>query len=206
MPNRSYHQHCALARTLDVVGDRWSMLIIRNLLLGPQLWSELLDDLPGIARNLLSARLARLIADGLLEHDGERYGLTPRGAALQDALFALSDWGDALVVTPPEPDEPSRSRYTMTAIRRKLGPTDRAGTIQLWIDDRAYAVEVGPSPRVEQGVAEADVTVRCSSDGFHALMAGEARLAQVCADGQASVEGDAALFETLAEAFSDAGR
>ena len=64
---RSYHQFCGLARALDRVGERWTLLLVRNLLLGPRRYGELLDGLPGITTNLLAKRLKELEEQGIIE-------------------------------------------------------------------------------------------------------------------------------------------
>src|SRR3954471_12257937 len=95
MDRRSYNQFCGLARALDIVGERWTMLVVRNLLLGPQRYSELMRGLPGITTNLLAKRLREMEDLGLIERvpDAEAYRLTPRGAALEPAVHALGRWG-----------------------------------------------------------------------------------------------------------------
>lgn len=101
---RSYHQYCALARTLDVVGERWTLLIVRELFSRDSRYSDLRDSLPGIASNLLADRLRQLQADGLIQsYDAPRpvratvYRLTARGRELGPALQALVSWGAPLV-------------------------------------------------------------------------------------------------------------
>ena len=131
MPTRSYRQYCALARALDVIGDRWSLLIVRNLLLGPQRWSELRSGLPGIAKNLLSSRLSELAEHEVVTRDGDRYALTERGQQLERTLFALGDWGEAHCLGKAREDDAIRLRYLMTSIRRKLRPSEREGWLQL---------------------------------------------------------------------------
>jgi DNA-binding HxlR family transcriptional regulator len=98
---KSYRQYCSVARALDVVGDRWMLLIVRELLaLGPSRYSDLKRGLPGIASNLLAERLTVMEAEGLLErYDApppvgtSLYQLTARGRELQDVLHALARWG-----------------------------------------------------------------------------------------------------------------
>lgn len=98
---KSYQQYCSVARALDVVGDRWVLLIVRELLaLGPSRYSDLKRGLPGIATNLLAERLKVMEADGLIErYDApppvgtNLYQLTERGRELQDVLHALARWG-----------------------------------------------------------------------------------------------------------------
>ena len=108
---RSYGQHCALAKALDVVGDRWSLLIVRELLLGQERWGELRDGLPGIAKNLLADRLRDLEAAGVLTHEDDRYLLTDDGRALQDIVSALLLWGAPRLAAAPDQDDEFRARW-----------------------------------------------------------------------------------------------
>src|SRR5687768_10280070 len=93
---RSYRQFCGLARALDVVGDRWTLLIVRELLVGQRRFGDLQAGLPGIATNLLTKRLRQLEQDGLvarqLDDDPARgvgYVLTARGAELRNTIDGL---------------------------------------------------------------------------------------------------------------------
>ena len=172
MPRRSYRQYCAVARALDVLGDRWTLLILRNLLLGPQTWSELRDGLPGVAKNLLSERLKQLIEDGLLEHDGAAYRLTNRGAEVEPVLFALAEWAERHVMGPARRGEAFRLRYLMTSIRRRLGATSRTMTLQLFVDGTAFWARLGGAPTVRQGLGAADATVRWTRAEFLSLLKG----------------------------------
>jgi DNA-binding HxlR family transcriptional regulator len=90
--SRSYGQYCGLARALDVVGDRWNLLIVRQLLMAPARFRELLDGLPGVATNLLAERLRDLGTAGVIERrlaeEGNAivYALTPWGAELREPI------------------------------------------------------------------------------------------------------------------------
>lgn len=101
--SRSYGQFCALARALDVVGERWSLLIVRELLPGPMRYTELKRSLAGIASNLLADRLKALEANGVVERRlgdaGVVYTLTPWGAGLREPMEALGRWGSPLLAT-----------------------------------------------------------------------------------------------------------
>ncbi|QLY27989.1 winged helix-turn-helix transcriptional regulator [Nocardia huaxiensis] len=107
---RSYGQYCGLARSLEVVGDRWNLLIIRQLLLAPARYRELLDGLPGIATNLLADRLRELEATGVIERrltgrgSVVEYALTPWGAELREPIESLIRWSTPLMVRGPEGD------------------------------------------------------------------------------------------------------
>jgi DNA-binding HxlR family transcriptional regulator len=98
MSKRSYKQNCALARASDVIGERWTLLLLRDLLVSPRRFNELLDSLKGMGTNLLASRLKDLEAADMIERrDGEGgrrvYSLTERGQALEPAVLALIRWG-----------------------------------------------------------------------------------------------------------------
>ena len=113
---RSYGQFCALARALDVVGDRWTLLIIRELAARPCRFGDLTDGLPGIAPNLLADRLRLLAAEGVVAHDATAtYQLTERGKGLGSALKALVRWGIPLMARGQGSDE-SRAHWLALAI------------------------------------------------------------------------------------------
>jgi DNA-binding HxlR family transcriptional regulator len=108
---RSYHQFCSAARALDVVGERWTLLIVRNLLLGPRRYTDLKSELPGITTNLLAKRLKEMTVAGLIQHEtlpaplrAEVYSLTEAGLALEPVLMALGRWGGRLMDRPHRND------------------------------------------------------------------------------------------------------
>jgi len=95
---KSYGQYCGLARGLDLIGERWVLLIVRELLNGPRRYGELADGLPGIATNLLAERLRTMQANGLVERtDDDRYQLTALGQGLRDVVFAIGRWAYPLM-------------------------------------------------------------------------------------------------------------
>jgi DNA-binding HxlR family transcriptional regulator len=114
---RSYGQFCSLARALDVVGDRWTLLIVRELAARPCRFRDLTDGLPGIAANLLTDRLRLLTAEGVIAHDDATatYQLTDRGKGLGGALKALVRWGIPLMARGQGGDE-SRTHWLALAI------------------------------------------------------------------------------------------
>lgn len=125
MGSKSYGQYCGLARALDIVGDRWNLLIVRQLLVGPARYGELADALPGIASNLLAERLRGLVAAGVVERrlDPERNGavyvLTPWGAQLCDAIDSLVRWSVPLMTSGPGGDS-FRPEWLAVALRAFL--------------------------------------------------------------------------------------
>jgi DNA-binding HxlR family transcriptional regulator len=109
---RSYNQFCGLAKGLDVVGDRWTLLVVRELLIrGPSRYSDLRAGLPGIPTNLLADRLREMEAAALIERDmvpapapAALYKLTPRGEALEPVIAALGRWAAPLLAVPKATD------------------------------------------------------------------------------------------------------
>ncbi|UFS99438.1 winged helix-turn-helix transcriptional regulator [Nocardia huaxiensis] len=104
MPRRSYDHYCAVSRALDIVGDRWSLLVVRELCSGPRRYSDLFADLPGISTDMLAARLKDLEREGILTRGrtGTRaatavYELTATGLTLRPVLDSLSTWGTPLL-------------------------------------------------------------------------------------------------------------
>jgi DNA-binding HxlR family transcriptional regulator len=116
---RSYGQYCALAKSLDVLGDRWTLLIVRELMLGgPSRYTDLRNGLPGIATNLLSDRLRELEAAGVISRQEAPppvattlFSLTPRGEQLRPLLHELGLWGIPLMTEGPAPDDAFRGRW-----------------------------------------------------------------------------------------------
>src|SRR5258708_33029291 len=110
---RSYGQYCSIAKALDVIGDRWTMLIIRELLIrGPCRYTDLKNGLPGIATNLLSSRIRELESAGLIEREAAPppiattlFRLTEAAAQLQPALDAIGRWGVRYMTERAEGDE-----------------------------------------------------------------------------------------------------
>jgi len=152
---RSYRQYCWLARGLDVIGERWVLLIVRELLPGPRRYGELLDGLPGIATNLLAERLRTMEANGLVTRDGDRYALTERGYGLRPVLRAIGQWASPLMGA-QEPDEAFRSHwieYPMTALfpgedrsRPDLAIEIRSGDRPMTVHSADGRVRVEPGP------------------------------------------------------------
>jgi len=127
---RSYDEYCAMAKSLDVVGDRWTLLIVRELALrGACRYTDLRNGLPGIATNLLAERLRELEHAGVIEREEAPppvattlFRLTPRGQELRPVLDGLIRWGVPLMVE-QDPEEAVRSHWLAGALELML--TDR---------------------------------------------------------------------------------
>ena len=102
---KTYGQYCPLARTMGMLGERWSLLIVRDLLAGTTRFNDLARGLPGLSRGLLAKRLRQLEGAGVVERLGTRYLLTEAGRGLEPVVEALSAWGAAWTFGAPEPDE-----------------------------------------------------------------------------------------------------
>jgi DNA-binding HxlR family transcriptional regulator len=161
---RSYGQYCAVARALDVVGDRWALLIVRELLLlGSCRYTDLRHGLPGIATNLLADRLRDLEdADVVRRVDAPPpiattlYELTPRGAELAPVVAALGTWGAELMARPQGPD--AFHSYWLAFPLGRLTDNDPDGpavTIQIQTGDQPMVVETRDGAvRVRPGVVD----------------------------------------------------
>ncbi len=149
MKRRKYHQFCALAKALDVIGERWTLLIIRDLLLGPKRFSDLLESLAGITTNLLSKRLKEMEEVKLIEKQKipppasvMAYVLTERGKGLEQVIFALGNWGDQFLLE-PELEDMFSIRWAMVALRRKSRKIDRVWIVELRTEDIVFQVKTG---------------------------------------------------------------
>ena len=127
---RPYHQYCAIAKALDVIGDRWNLLIVRELLLqGPSRYTDLHQGLPGIATNLLAERLRDLESDGIIAREEAPppiattlFRLTPRGLELKAIIYELARWAAPLMT---ERDEHDVYRDHWLALPVRLFVNDR---------------------------------------------------------------------------------
>jgi len=148
---RSYGEYCSIAKSLDVVGDRWTLLIVRELSLrGASRYTDLRNGLPGIASNLLADRLRELEHAGVIAREEAPppiattlFRLTPRGEQLRPVLDGLSRWGIPLM-TEPEPDDTVRSHWLAGALETMLvdrNPDAPAVTVELQTGDQPIAIE-----------------------------------------------------------------
>jgi DNA-binding HxlR family transcriptional regulator len=154
---KSYGQYCALARGLDAIGDRWVLLIVRELIDGPRRYGELAHGLPGIATNLLAERLRTMQADGLVvKTDDDRYQLTERGDDLRQVMFAIGRWAGPLMGCMAE-DDTFRSHWIVHPVASLFPGVD----------------PTRPELAIEVRCGEAPMTIR-SADGRVSVHAGHA--------------------------------
>jgi DNA-binding HxlR family transcriptional regulator len=203
MPARSYGQFCGLARSLDTVGDRWSLLIVRELLPGPMRYSELVASLDGIATNLLADRLRSLESSGVIERrlgetGGVVYALTPWGTQLREAIEALVRWSTPLMVSGQDGDafQPRWLAVALPALLtgRTAKPPAELGIelpgsfIALRIDEDGPHVTVEPDRRP-------DTILNAAPEVVLGLAAGALPIDQALS--VASVQGDRRVLTTV---------
>jgi DNA-binding HxlR family transcriptional regulator len=143
---RTYDDRCGVARALDVVGERWTLLIVRELLLGPKRFTDLRAGLPGLSADVLAQRLRELEAAGILRRHtlpppaaSRVYELTPRGQALEPVILALGHWGS---VAPFPPGDAGIGADALVIALKTLFDPAAAGSIdesyELRLDGQAF--------------------------------------------------------------------
>jgi DNA-binding HxlR family transcriptional regulator len=211
MSKRAYGQFCGLARAVEVVGERWALLIVRDLLVGPRRFTDLRRGLPRIPTNILADRLRELEEAGVVRRrilprpaGAVVYELTEYGAELEEVVLGLGRWG-ARRLGDPRPDEivtvdslvmalrttfqPEAARGLRVGYELRMGPV----VLHARIDDGALAAGAGPLP-------DADLVVE-AGPALRALMAGELTPAEAIASGGVKLTGDPALLDRFAELF-----
>jgi DNA-binding HxlR family transcriptional regulator len=185
-PNRkSYEQICPMATALDFVGDRWTILILRELLGGPARFQDLKAGLPGVATNLLAERLRRLEGDGIVRRlDGARsalYALTEAGEGIRTAIEELGMWGVRMAhtvgpVAPPVHERSTRAvAMAIQSILVRAGDALPAEThvVELDIDGEPIEIVLGPRPSATARPSMApDARLRSTTGAISAFLLG----------------------------------
>ena len=213
MAEHRYQQYCALARTLDVAGDRWSLLIVRELAPGPRRFTDLIDGLPGIARNLLTERLRALEREGVIARRElpppaarQVYELTDDGRDLAEAMGPLIAWG-VRRLGERKPTETFRARWPavgMAALADREAAKGVRETYQFLVDDSAFHFTVDDgSIEVHDGRAQDPAVVLTTDEGTWADVAsGKISFSSATAAGALSVAGEPQAVERLRQIFS----
>jgi DNA-binding HxlR family transcriptional regulator len=209
--SRSYRDSCGIARALDVVGERWALLVVRELLLTPQRFSELRRALPNVSSNLLADRLRELEHNGVIRRRGtasegpQVYELTDRGRQLEPILRALGDWG----IHAPQPPEPSSLSATSVLIflqgAARPDPAAPPITCRLELDGRVWTVRLASGRAdVQPGeTATADALLGADPKTLSVLLSDPATLPTACGDGSVVAVGDLSAVAQLLHAVSD---
>jgi DNA-binding HxlR family transcriptional regulator len=205
METRRYDDPCGVARALDVVGQRWALLVVRELLLGPKRFRDLLRGLDGMSPNVLSQRLKDLEAAGVVARGRPGvYGLTGDGAALEPVLVALGRWGRRRPLDQRGPMSPDA---LLLALRTTFGPA-AAGDLDVVIDLRvdgdqvAVTVRDGRLAMVRGAAPEPAATVIGDVPGVRAMVYREGSVADAVAAGTVTVEGDLVAVQRLVDAVA----
>jgi DNA-binding HxlR family transcriptional regulator len=207
---RSYHDLCPIARALDAVGERWALLVVRELLLGPQRFSDLRGALPGVSSNLLTDRLRELEARGIVRRrilpppaGSSVYELTDRGQRLEPVLDALGEWG----ATEPPPTEGSLSATAVLLFLRdslRAHPAAPSGMFRLRLGNRAWTLASHDGVlEIEPGdPAAADAGIHTDPLTLNALLLDPGGLDAALATGAAEAEGDVDAVRRLLTAVA----
>lgn len=209
---RSYGQFCSFARALDVVGERWTLLVIRDLLGGPKRYKDLAQSLSGIGTNLLANRLKELEANGLVTQTTlpppvsvKAYDLTERGRALEPAVVALADWGLSLLEVPRE-DDHWLPHWNAIAFKARFNPEASKGVQETYafvVDGYPHYVVVdnGTVDTFEGVAPQAVFTLTADRDGFLSVIEGERTFEEAIQAGDMTLEGDVEAFGRCGRIF-----
>lgn len=202
MEQRTYNQYCATARTLDLVGERWTLLLIRELLTGPKRFGDFQASLRGLGTGLLAARLKHLEREGLARKvtlpppaRTSAYALTAAGEDLAPAIVALARWGLTWAMEDRDESETFHPGWAMLALEACFEPTAATGLhilYELCIGDEVFHVRIDDGTvQVLQGPAQRpDAIISMDPDSFLGLMDPGVTLATLVKSGAASAEGD----------------
>ena len=208
-----YQQYCALARTLDVVGDRWTLLIVRELRPGPRRFTDLVEGLPGISRKLLTDRLRDLQRDGVIRRgqlpppaSRQVYELTEDGRDLAHAVGPLIAWG-ARRIGERDPDEffsPRWPAVAMIALADRNAARGINETYQYLVGDTAFylVVEDGSIELHDGRADDAAVVVTTDEDTWAQVASGTISASSAVSAGTMAVAGDRQAWRRLGKIFS----
>ena len=193
MPKR-YDQYCPIAHALDLVGERWALLVVRELMHGPKRYTDLAEHLPGIGTNILASRLRDLEACGVVAKRklpppaaSRVYELTEYGRALRTVMRELALWG-ARSLGPPTAEDELFSGWLENAIDTVLAPTAPPGRFAFRVGDEVASLVDGEAQ--PGSIEQPDVVVEGDPEGvYHMLIDGRLDLV--------SVRGDRGLLEQL---------
>ncbi|MCE6997897.1 winged helix-turn-helix transcriptional regulator [Saccharothrix sp. S26] len=213
MDQRTYNQYCATARTLDLVGERWTLLLVRELLTGPKRFGDLQKSLRGLGTGLLAARLKHLEQEGLAHKvtlpppaRTPAYALTEAGRELGPAVLALARWGAKWAMGGRRDGEAFHPGWAVLAMEAFFDAGAAAGVRAVYefrVGDEVFHVRVddgsvdaghGPDPRP-------DVVVETSENVFAELADGRSGLADKIASGEATASGDRDALRLLGTLF-----
>lgn len=214
MKRRNFGQYCGLARALELVGERWALLVLRDLTVRPQRFTDLLEGLPGIPTNVLSTRLKELEEAGIVERRvapapqrGVVYALTAIGVDLEPAIAALGRWGVSQLGE-PRPGEIVTPSTVAMSLRAVFDAQAAAGVSATWeihagdivvhaaVADAQLTTGIGPAP------ADPDLVITFQPEDLPSYPA----LMQAARCGLVTLEGPRELLDTFLRVFPSASR
>ena len=208
MSTRRYDDPCGIARALDAVGERWALLVVRELIFGPKRFSQLRDGLHGVSPNVLSQRLRDLEDGGIVRRDAldppagvPVYGLTARGLALEPILLELGRWGSQQPL--PAAGELGASAVLL-ALKTVFDPAaDLDAIFALRIDGDWFRVTIaGGSIDIVHGRTEhPTVSLQADAATLRSVAFGREPIAAAERDGRLTVGGDRDLAERFTRMF-----
>ncbi|MFR0356272.1 winged helix-turn-helix transcriptional regulator [Streptomyces sediminimaris] len=204
---RSYDQYCSAARALDLVGDRWTLLIVRELLAGPRRYTDLHADLPGVSTDVLASRLKDMERDGLttrrrLPPPGAAYvyELTVRGRELLPVLQALGRWGEA-ELGERRPTDALRAHWFALPLLRSL---EGEGLVEVRLEEGDFHLRLGAGdgPVYGDGPApgEPDARLVLDAETCAAVGRGDVSVTEAVRGGRVTVTGEGTVAKGLREA------
>lgn len=208
---RRYDDACGTAHALELIGDRWALLVVRELMFGPRRFGELRHGLPGISANVLTQRLDQLERAGIAERrklpppaSVQVYALTPWGYEAEDAIKALGRW--AARSPGHDPSLPLSAASLMLSFRTMLSPEragDFAATIAFRIGDEPFGARLEDGAiAIQRGEAEApDLTVTGDPMTIASVVYSPRPIADAEASGALSLTGNRALFDRFVTLF-----
>jgi DNA-binding HxlR family transcriptional regulator len=199
-----YGQYCPIARAVDVLGERWSLLILRDMLVGATRFNDLARGQPGLSRTLLTKRLRQLEQAGIVEHVGDEYLLTDAGKDLEPIVFGLGEWGAKWTFGDPDPVELD-AELLVWWMHKRLDTAvlpDRRTVLQLRFTDdpRPFwlVIESGaPSVCLTDPRFEVDVTICSDLSTLYMIWLGRLEIADALREGQISFDGPTALTRQM---------
>jgi DNA-binding HxlR family transcriptional regulator len=209
---RTYGDACGIARALDLVGERWALMVVRELLLGPKRFTDIRSGLPHLSPDVLAQRLRDLEHGGVVHHrrlpppySSQVYELTARGRALEPVLIELGRWGGANA-PPPRQDACMSLDAYIVSLRTLFDPERAAGfraRVELRLGEHRYRVAIADGLiEAEHGeAADADAAIEADPAALIDVLHGHRPLDDALATGDLRIEGDEPTARRFCELF-----
>ena len=203
---KSYGQYCPIAKSVEVLGERWSILVLRELLIGSVRFNDIARGLPGMSRTMLSKRLREFENAGLIERLDNQYLLTPSAEELRPIVFGLGKWGQDWLLGEPDPADLNPVSLFWHAHARLATDElpDRRVVLAFVLDDRPerfwVVVEaVGCSVCEADPGFDVDVTIRAELADYYRIFYDQLDVATAVKSGRLQFEGESALVRRMPE-------